>query len=144
MRLKEMTTYLDHLDRPTELTVEELSWFRETVQSAKEKTGYTAADIIAYDHEKIRGHENALGICHTDNRENPLDPDAETQITIDCWFIHECYEVLFHNGYSFSFSTIEETIAHELAHLTYWRHGRWHSRQTMRFLALIAPEQITE
>lgn len=141
--LQQMITYKDEYDRDTALTSDEAKWFCDVVEKAKRATGYGDINIIAYDHDKIPGHENALGICHTNNYENPIAFDADTQITIDCWYIHLCYNALFNGGYSFD-GPIEETLAHELAHLTYWRHGRWHQRQTKRLLHKIAPEQMTE
>ena len=142
--MKEITTYKDYLDRETELTAEELSWFHEVIDKAKTATGYTNVRIIAYDHELVSGHEEALGICSTSNPNDSLSPESDTYISIDNYFIDECYNAVFFKKIKITPESIEEVMAHELAHLKVWRHGKRHSKETRRLLEQIAPEQVIE
>lgn len=136
-----ITTYTDYNDRPTELTAEELRWFSEIVARAQRATGYTVP-IIPYDHELFRRRKDrdALGTCNTTDPENQLGEGVETWITIDCYFINECWRNKFKGDYLIAGETLEEVIAHEIAHLTVWRHGKKHTTLTARILEQIKAE----
>lgn len=135
--MKEVITYSDYKNRPTRLTDAELDWFHGQVEKAKEATGYDV-QIIAYDHELYEGiHKEALGCCVTTDPENQLGEGVDTYITIDCFFIDECWRHEFKGDYFFSDSTLLETIAHELAHLKYWNHGKRHAAMTEKLLRQI-------
>lgn len=132
-----ITTYSDFRGNPAELTDAELQWFNDQVNIAKAATGCTI-DIIPFDHELLEGkHKDALGTCVTNNPQNPLDEDADTYITIDCYSIHEWYEVEFHNGFTIEDQTLQDVLAHEIAHLTVWRHGKKHTALTEELLRRI-------
>lgn len=131
--MKEITTY--DFFGPMELTEAEIGWFHSIVEKCKAATGCTV-DIIAYDHDLYSGKsKNALGCCITTDQENPLNGDS--YITIDTWFIHEKYQVEFDNFPAIEKATIEDTIAHEIAHLYCWRHGKKHNRITAELLEKI-------
>lgn len=135
--MKAITTYTDYKDRPAELTADELSWFAEIVAKARQATGCTVP-IIPYDHDLYRGKSReALGTCTTTDPENQLGEGVETWITIDCYFIDECWRHEFKGDFLIAGETLEEVIAHEIAHLTVWRHGKKHSAQTAKLLELI-------
>ena len=135
--MKAITTYTDYLNRPTELTADELSWFAEIVAKARRATGCTVP-IIPFDHDLYRGKSReALGTCTTTDPDNQLGAGVETYITIDCYFIDECWRHEFKGDYLIAGETLEEVIAHEIAHLTVWRHGKKHSAQTAKLLELI-------
>lgn len=125
-----VTTFSDAYNRPTELRPEELRWFEAVVAQARRATG-VEVEIVPYDHELYTGkHRDALGTCTTKNPENPLAPDADSYITIDCYFIDEKYRERFEGAYTIEKQTLEEVIAHEIAHLYVWRHGKKHDRLT--------------
>ena len=128
--MKEITTYLDCRDKPTRLTEEELNWFHQIVKKCKAATGCDV-EIIAYNHD-LYGNKSvdALGCCLTNNCKNPLADDADSLITIDCYFIAEQYGVVFRNDFNISMDTLEHVIAHEIAHLHVWRHGKKHTALT--------------
>ena len=135
--MEAITTYTDYRGRPVELTDEELTWFAEIVDKARQATGCTVP-IIPYDHELYRGKsKNALGTCTTTDPENQLGESVETFITIDCFFIDECWRHEFKGDHLITGDTLQEVIAHEIAHLTVWRHGKKHSALTRELLKLI-------
>lgn len=125
-----LKTYTDYKNRPTELTEAELSWFFGVVEKAKRATGCTV-DIIPWDHEQyFDGHENALGVILTEDPKAPLSEGVDTYITIDNYYIDEMWKVAFAGGWSLEEETLEHVIAHEIAHLTVWRHGKRHTALT--------------
>ena len=135
--MTEMITYTDYKDRPVSLTSEEVEWFHCQVEKAKKATGYNV-DIVAYDHELYEGtHKEALGCCCTTNPENQLGEGVETYITIDCFFIDECWRHEFKGEYFLSDASLLEVIAHELAHLKIWNHGKRHTKLTEKLLKQI-------
>lgn len=124
------TTFSDAWNRPTELTAAEISWFNGIVDQARRATG-VEVKIIPYDHELYSGkHRDALGTCTTKNPDDPLAPDADSYITIDCYFIDEKFRERFEGFRTIEKQTLEEVIAHEIAHLFVWRHGKKHDRLT--------------
>lgn len=128
-------TYLDMYDKPTELSEAELNYFQSVVKGFSViMQDYFGVVLPIYnrDHDEVGGkHKNALGIFYTNDKENPL---SDAYITIDNYFIHECYENVFGGVPNISFSTLEETISHEIAHGLVFRHGKKHSDLTARIL----------
>lgn len=125
-----VTTFSDCYDRPTELTAEELHWFNDVVAQARRATGVKVA-IIPDDHERLEApHRDALGLCISRNPKDPLASDADSYITIDCYFIDEKFRERFEGRWTIEKQTLEEVIAHEIAHLYVWRHGKKHSALT--------------
>ena len=134
---KSIITYLDYRNRPTQLTVEELNWFRSVVEKARRATGCTV-DIIPYDHDLYPSkHRDALGCCITEDPTNQLGEGVETYITIDCYFIDETYREAVNGDWTLEDQTLEEVLAHEIAHLTVWRHGKKHTDLSEKLLAQI-------
>lgn len=132
--MKEVITFKNEYDMETQLREEEIKWFHEIVQKFQEIIGISVP-IIAYDHDLYRGKSvNALGCCCTNNCTNPLAEDGETYITIDCYYIDEKYKEKFENGWHIEKTMLEETIAHEIAHLYCWRHGKKHNELTQMIL----------
>lgn len=128
--MKPITTFTDCYYRPTELTAEEVRWFTEVVERALRIAG-VQIEIIPYDHDLYEGkHRDALGCCCTLNPKDPLADGAGTYITIDCYFIDEKWRERFEGRYTIEKDTLEEVIAHEIAHLYAFRHGKKHSRLT--------------
>ena len=127
---KYISTYSDYRNRPTALTESQLEWFFENVERAKKATGCTV-DIIPWDHEMMDSkHRDALGIICTQNPDNTLGEDVDTYITIDCYYIDECWRHEFNHDYLISGENLLHVIAHEIAHLTVWRHGKRHTNLT--------------
>lgn len=125
-----LTTFTDYKNRPTELTEAELEWFFSVVDKAKKVTGCTV-DIIPWDHDQCRKEDrDALGLTWTKDPKNTLGAGVDTFITIDNYFIDEAYNVIFGKGFRIEWETLEHVIAHEIAHLTVWRHGKKHTALT--------------
>lgn len=136
-RARGVTTYTDYLERPTELSAEELSWFYGVVEKAKRATGCTV-DIVPFDHDLYAGKsKDALGCCVTTDPKNQLGDGVETYITVDCYFIDECFRSRFFGDILISGDTLEGVLAHEIAHLYVWRHGKRHSALTESLLGKI-------
>lgn len=134
---KPVISYLDHYDRPTELTADELTWFDAQVAQARKATGCTV-DIIPFDHELYRDKSrDALGCCVSTDPTDQLGDGVDTYITIDCYFINECYRHEFKGDFLISGQTLLEVIAHEIAHLYVWRHGKKHTNLTAELLRQI-------
>lgn len=122
-------TYTDNYDRPTQLTPAEIEFFQETVAAALNATGLRI-HIWTRDHEQVAGHENALGIYYGDRS----DPTYEF-ITIDNYFIHERYKIE-REGYPWVLvpETLLSVICHELAHMGYRYHNKYHAALTQLLL----------
>lgn len=134
---KPVTTYSDYLDRKTELTTDEVKWFNDIVAKAQNATG-CVIPIIPYDHDLYsKNHRDALGCCITTDPTNQLGEYVETFITIDCYFINECYRHEFKGDFLIAGETLQEVIAHEIAHLYVWRHGKKHTAMTEKILRQI-------
>lgn len=134
---KPVTTYSDYRNRKTELTEEELAWFYSWVEKAKQATG-CPVEIIPYDHELYAGNDvNALGCCITTDPSNQLNEGSDTFITIDCYFIDECWRREFKGQWTIENQTLPGVIAHEIAHLYVWRHGKKHTALTEKLLQQI-------
>ena len=133
-------TYYDLNGTLCELTRKELGFFNETVALVKETLNIDV-DIFCCNHERefagTRSKE-ALGICHTSD---PDDPKKDCFITIDNYFVHECYEEVYHGAYNLNFTTLEEVICHEIAHLEKWRHCKTHKRITEDLLRRVRGEK---
>lgn len=127
--------YSDLWGNPIELTEEELKYFDSVVIKFHPiMQDYLGVILPIYnrDHDEMDGkHKEALGIFYTNDRENPL---TDAFITIDNYFIHECFEKVFNGIDNISFSTLEETISHEIAHGLAVRHGKRHKDLTERIL----------
>jgi Zn-dependent protease with chaperone function len=141
--MKEMTSYSNEYGKQTELTPEELAWFHSAVDRARRATGCPeSVDIVAYDHDLYLGKsKDALGCCCSTDTKNPMAGDPF--IAIDNWFIHEMYEVVFKGWFNLNGGeTLESVLAHEIAHLSVWRHGKKHTALTEHYLELIMSEAM--
>ena len=120
--------YLDLWDNPTSLTQEELDFFWAAVGDVKAALGVDV-DITNRDHtrEMDGQHKEALGIFYTSDPKNPAE---DCFITIDNYFIHECYMERFHGELNLNFESLEHAICHEIAHMTQFRHCKRHTRIT--------------
>jgi hypothetical protein len=117
--------YTDLYDNKLELTQNELNYFYNTVNHIKEKLNIDI-EIVNRNHETLKGKEKeAYGICY-----KSLHDNNDLFITIDNFFIHECYEEKFNNKYNLSFESLEHCICHEIAHIQEWRHGKKHTELT--------------
>lgn len=117
------------------LTEEEIKFFNDTVARIKYSVNVNVP-IEPMDHEQlIRKYKEALGICWAED--NGEGRPAPFKITIDEFFIHECYVALKDPYAVFVPDTLEHVIAHEIAHLHVWRHGKKHTELTQRICRLI-------
>ena len=135
--------YLDLYDNLTELTEAEIKWFSGICNDCMEATGIKILIECADHYRENKGKsKEALGTFHTDNIESPLDGDCK--ITIDNYFIHECYEEVFNNGFNLNFEDLEHVIAHEFAHGFQWRHCKRHAQLTEELYQKIKEYQETK
>jgi len=123
------TAYLDLYNIPSSLTDTEIEYFSEICKDCVEATGIKVIIECADHYGEHKGkHKEALGLFHAKNKENPLDGGCK--ITIDNYFIHECYEEVFNNKDNLNFESLEHVIAHEFAHAFQWRHCKRHTKLT--------------
>lgn len=128
-------SYLDFDDNFKELTEAELQYFRDTVNEIQQILD-VEIPIYNRNHEKdfVGKHKEALGIFYTNDKDYP---QKDCFITIDNFFIHECYEEKYHGAYNLSFQTLEEVICHEIAHSEQLRHCKRHERITQELLGKV-------
>lgn len=132
-------TYLDLYGNPTRLSDKEIIWFKKISDECKAAIGIEIP-IECADHEQIKGHRDALGIFYADNPSDPLQGNC--LITIDNYFIHECYNENFHNGYNLTYKSLDWVIAHEFAHAFQRRHCKRHTKLTEDFYQKIRAYQV--
>ncbi|QVK19731.1 hypothetical protein KHQ81_15910 (plasmid) [Mycoplasmatota bacterium] len=119
------------------LSDNEKDYFNSIVKFIKQKINVNIP-IIPYDHDLLQGKsKEALGCSWS------KDKIIVDKITIDEYFIQECYgDYMYRLGYK-SFvpkveeKSIEEVICHEIAHMSYWRHGKKHRELTRELIMLV-------
>lgn len=117
------------------LTSTEKAYFQETVAKIRYSVNFRVP-IEAMDHELLKGKsKEALGICWAEDDGN--GNRIPYRITIDEYFIQECFVALEKPYLKIELQTLEEVIAHEIAHLRYWRHGKKHTEWTQYICSLI-------
>lgn len=110
------------------LTDSELNYFYKIADEIREAVDRWTR-IIPDNHEKLKGpSKEALGCFYTSSKEEPFTDDCF--ITIDTWFIHECYMFEMEGVPSIEPETLVSVIAHELAHSDKFRHCKYHTRLT--------------
>lgn len=128
MELAIGSRYTDYHGRTIELTAEELGYFRQTVANVLAATGIDIP-VHCCDHEKLPGtNSDALGVHW-----RSID-GADEFITIDNYFIHEAYAVAFLNAFDLNGETLTTVLCHELAHIRYQRHTRYHAALTAQYI----------
>ena len=117
------------------LTEDEVKFFNDTVARIKYSVNVNVP-IEPMDHEQLTGtNKEALGICWA--LDDGTGKPAPYRITIDEFFIHECFVALDEPCMKIIPETLEQVIAHEIAHLRVWRHGKKHTELTERICRLI-------
>ena len=112
----------------TRLTGEELNYFYKIADEIREAVDRWIR-IIPDNHDNLEGpSKEALGCFYTSSKEEPFQDDC--LITIDNWFIHECYLSEVKGVPSIEPQTLVSVIAHELAHSDKFRHCKYHARLT--------------
>lgn len=118
----------------------QLEYFDQTVLKVLEQIECTMdINIKILDHDTLKGkHKKALGIC--------WQSDNEYMITIDEYFVTECFEYFILNSkissWGLTGKTLEHVLCHELAHIQEWRHGKRHTELTNRLLNMVSlPER---
>ncbi len=125
--------YEDIYGNMVDLTEEELNWFYGIVAKFQMLEEAKGIEIVNRNHEELSGKSReALGQFYTDD---PKDEKADCFITIDNYFIHEQFEWVFNGKYNLAFETLENVIAHEIAHRFQFRHCKRHKRLTAEILA---------
>lgn len=124
--------YRDFRNRPTTLTEAEQSYFWQTVAQVLAATGIEIP-VYMCDQESFPGSRgDALGIHWRSVEGN------DEFITIDNYFIHESYEVAFNGAYDLNNGeTLASVICHELAHIRYQRHTKYHAALTAQYIAMV-------
>lgn len=129
------TSKTEPVPSDTTLTEEEVKFFNDTVARIKYSVN-VCIPIEPMDHEQLTGKsKEALGICWAEYDEaGKLVP---FRITIDEFFIHECFVALEKPYMKLEPQTLEQVIAHEIAHIHVWRHGKKHTALTEHICCLI-------
>jgi len=119
----------------------EREYFDTTVKKVLTQIDCTMdISITMLDHDTLDGkHKRASGICY--KYEN-----GEYAITIDEFFVTECYEYFVMNKrfstWELVGETLEQVICHELAHIHIWRHGKKHTEFMYKLLSHVTlPER---
>lgn len=123
--------YTDYKNRVCYLTNEELTYFKNSVEKVLSAVG-VSIPVYTYNHEILPDtRSNALGIHwkHTENKDE--------FITIDNFFIHECYGTEFEGKYNITGETLVSVLCHELAHMKYRNHNKYHAALTAKYIAMI-------
>lgn len=122
--------YTDYANREIELTRAEQRYFWDTVSKVLFAVSINI-NVYMCDHERLPGDcENALGM-HWKNAE------GDEFITIDNFFIHECYEVAFNGAYDINGEDLVSVLCHELAHIRYRRHTKYHEELTEKYIRIV-------
>jgi len=116
---------------------EYINYFNEKISMIK---NIIKIDVPIYpaDHEQIKGHEKALGICYGYKNDNGK-MDVE-KITIDDYFIEENYEAEINGKWwmlHFVGQNLVDVVCHEIAHIYEWRHGKKHKEITQCLIELV-------
>lgn len=124
--------YLDLYDNPAELTLEELTYFNNVVSHIKAVLQINI-EITNRDHYTLKDkHKEACALIY-----KATCDENDVFITVDNYFIHECYMEKYHGAYNLSFVSLEKAICHEIAHLSQWQHCKKHSRITEELYNLV-------
>ena len=114
------------------LSIQEKKYFETTVNSITCLLD-TDVPILSFDHELLNGKDKeALGCAWSYNKKDVY------QITIDEYFIKECYkDHLWNKGCrgkgilpKIEPESLEQVLCHEIAHVKYWNHGKKHTELT--------------
>lgn len=132
--LKFSDHYLDIQNKPAQLTQKELEYFHDTVSKIQAILGISV-EITNRDHDELgKPHKEALGLFYTSDPSHPAD---DCYITVDNYFIHECYDAKFNGKWTLEEQSLEEVICHELAHMSKFRHCKSHKALTQEYLAKV-------
>ena len=128
MLTKDNLEYTDFKGDVYELTNDELDWFFN-ISNKMQLAINRSIDIRPYNHELYEGRsKEALGVFITSNPDEPFTEDCS--ITIDTWFIHEKYDEAMNCVSTICEESLEDVVAHELAHSDKFRHCKYHTRLT--------------
>lgn len=111
-------------------------YFDSTVEKVLKSIGCTMdISITMLDHDTLdKKQREALGLCWKTN-------DYNYKITIDEFFVSECYKYFiedkFWSTWELVGETLEEVICHELAHISQWNHCKKHRAITQELLACV-------
>lgn len=126
--------YSDVYGRPAMLTDAEIEFFKAAVDKVLAATGLRI-EVETQNHERLDGKcGDAMGI-HWKSADDEF-------ITIDTEFVHDMYTVAHGNNWHLSIlydhETLESVICHELAHMKYRRHTKYHANLTAKYVQMCA------
>lgn len=134
-------SYTDFNGEIKELTIDELSWFYKVCEYMR-KSVDRHISIVPDNHESLTGeNKEALGLFYTTDKDNPYNDDC--YISIDTWFIHEKYLETFEHISCIEPQSLEEVIAHELAHTDKFRHCKYHRKLVDKILEAYSKYYMT-
>ena len=129
--LSDSPTYRDMRKDPAALTENEQAWFRATVAQVKRALD-VEIPVYMCDQERLPGScADALGI-------HWVSADGMDEfITVDNYFIHECYEAAFHGAHMLGDENLVSVLCHEIAHMRYQRHTKYHAALTQKYIRAV-------
>lgn len=126
--------YFDIRNNPAALTDAEQAYFQENVALVKNALG-VEIPVYMFNQEILPGSAaNALGI-HWMNANS-----KDEFITVDNYFIHECYEAAFHGAFLLEEENLVSVLCHEIAHMRYQRHTKYHANLTKKYISQVAAQ----
>lgn len=129
-------TYTDIFNHTVSLTASEQEYFRTTVTAVLAATGMTIP-VYTCDHEKLPSNCcDALGIHW--RRED----GGDEFITVDNYYIHEAYAVAYRGAFDLTGETLVSVLCHELAHIRYQRHTKYHAALTAQLMNMVSMEAM--
>jgi hypothetical protein len=121
-------SFTDEYNRPATLTESEVQYFDSTVKKVLSATGFDIP-VFTADHDKLEGkHRDALGV-HVKAFDG-----SEEFIMVDCYFVHESYRAAFEGAYDLNGISLLEVLCHEVAHIKYSRHSKYHAALTAAYV----------
>ena len=115
--------------------ITEQEYFNSTVKKVLTQIGCIMnISITVIDHSILKNSKEALGICWKDKFNI-------YSITIDEFFVHECYTYFVLDSITSTWElngqTLEMVICHELAHIQQWNHCKKHDRLTCELYDMV-------
>lgn len=135
---KNRVDYTDEFYRDAILTEDEKKYFWRTVDEVLDATGFNIP-VYMFNHDILpKTCCDALGI-HWKSADG-----SDEFITVDTYFIHESYDIAFHGAYNIDGETLVSVLCHELAHIRYQRHTKYHADLTEKYIEMVEQKEANK